>query len=63
AGCPEQFDLEFLRYVWTFRKEQRPALIAYLDKRRADQQLLRFTERAEANSYLAGQEAASAGLH
>lgn len=63
AGCPEQFDLEFLRYVWTFRKEQRPALIAYLDKRRADQQLLRFTERAEANSYLAGKEAASAGLH
>ncbi|CKX84219.1 topology modulation protein [Mycobacterium tuberculosis] len=63
AGCPEQFDLEFFRYVWTFRKEQRIALIAYLDGRRADQKLLRFTERAEANSYLADKEAASAGIH
>ena len=63
AGCPEQFDLEFFRYVWTFRKEQRIALIAYLDGRRTDQKLLRFTERAEANSYLADKEAASAGIH
>ena len=63
AGCPEQFDLEFFRYVWTFCKEQRRALIAYLDKLRADQRLLRFTERAEANSYLAGNEVTSAGIH
>ncbi|MGL5164270.1 MAG: DNA topology modulation protein [Afipia sp.] len=63
AGCPEQFDLEFFRYVWTYREKQQPALIAYLDDCRADQKLVRFTERVEADSYIADQKAASAGIH
>ena len=27
-GCPERFDIEFLRYVWGFPIEQRPRLLA-----------------------------------
>lgn len=63
AGCPEQFDLEFFRYVWTFREKQRPALVAYLDACRTDQTLVRFTGRVEADSYIADLEAGSAGIH
>lgn len=31
-GCPERFDLEFLRYVWRFRRDKRPKLIAALER-------------------------------
>ena len=30
AGCPERFDMEFLRYIWTFNSKQRPRVIAAL---------------------------------
>ena len=63
AGCPEQFDLEFFRYVWTFRETQRPSLVTYLDSCRTDQKLFRFTKRSEADSYIATLEAAPAGIH
>jgi adenylate kinase family enzyme len=29
-GCPERFDLEFLRYIWTFDAKQRPQIVAAL---------------------------------
>jgi adenylate kinase family enzyme len=51
-GCPEQVDLEFLRYVWTFREKLRPELVAYFEGLRPDQSLIRFTDRAQANRYL-----------
>ena len=30
AGCPERFDMEFLRYIWTFNSQQRPRVVAAL---------------------------------
>src|SRR5262245_12135384 len=30
-GCPEKIDLEFFRYVWTYREEQRPKLLAFFE--------------------------------
>ncbi len=51
-GCPEKFDLEFFRYVWTFRRQQRPKLLAYFEGLRADQSLVCFTDRRQANEYL-----------
>jgi adenylate kinase family enzyme len=53
-GCPEQLDLDFLRYVWTFRAAQRPKLIAYLAGLRPDQRLVTITRRRQAASFLAG---------
>ena len=51
-GCPEKIDLEFLRYVWTFRQKQRPTLLAYFERLRPDQTLVTFTNRAQAERYL-----------
>ncbi len=51
-GCPERFDFEFFRYVWTYRRQQRPKLLKYFEGLRADQSLVCFTERSQANDYL-----------
>jgi adenylate kinase family enzyme len=51
-GCPEQIDLEFFRYVWTYRHRQRPKLLSYFEGLRPDQTFVCFTERAQADRYL-----------
>jgi adenylate kinase family enzyme len=51
-GCPEKIDFEFFRYVWTYRRQQRPKLLNYFEGLRADQSLVCFTDRAQANDYL-----------
>ncbi|MBV8838776.1 MAG: DNA topology modulation protein [Alphaproteobacteria bacterium] len=52
-GCPEQFDLTFYRYVWSYRELQRPKLLAYFAELRGDQTLVTFTTRAQAGAFLA----------
>jgi adenylate kinase family enzyme len=51
-GCPERFDFEFFRYVWAYRRQQRPKLLDYFQGLRADQSLVCFTDRIQANDYL-----------
>ena len=51
-GCPEKFDLEFFRYVWTYRQLQRPKLLQYFQGLRPDQALISFANRAQADHYL-----------
>lgn len=51
-GCPEKIDFEFFRYVWTYRRQQRPTLLAYFAELRADQALICFTDRTQADEYL-----------
>jgi adenylate kinase family enzyme len=48
AGCPERFDLEFLRYVWNFNAGHRPRIIAALDAYGAHIRLHRLAADAEA---------------
>ena len=52
-GCPERINAEFFRYVWTYRREKRPKLLQYLEGLRADQSLICFTNRTQAEKYLA----------
>jgi adenylate kinase family enzyme len=52
-GCPERFDLEFIRYVWSFRAQQRPKLLAFFEALRPDQDRIRFISRSAAGRYLA----------
>jgi adenylate kinase family enzyme len=51
-GCPEKIDFAFFRYVWTFREQQTPKLLAYFRGLRPDQSLIHFTKRAQADRYL-----------
>lgn len=51
-GCPERFDLAFLRYIWNYRRDHRPAVVAKL--RAFQGNLVTFRSRAEIGAYLAG---------
>ena len=51
-GCPERVDVEFFRYVWNYRRQQRPKLLDYFEGLRADQSLVCFTDRIQADDYL-----------
>ena len=51
-GCPERIDLEFFRYVWTYRRQQRPKLLDYFKGLRADQSFVVFTARTQADDFL-----------
>ncbi|MBS0529410.1 MAG: DNA topology modulation protein [Proteobacteria bacterium] len=61
-GCPERIDFEFLRYVWTYRRKRRPRFAGFLDGLRADQTVVRFASRTEADRYL-HDLAASGSVH
>jgi adenylate kinase family enzyme len=52
-GCPEKIDFAFFHYVWTYRKRQRPKLLKYFEGLRPDQTFVCFTERMQADRYLA----------
>ncbi|KWV54370.1 DNA topology modulation protein [Bradyrhizobium macuxiense] len=52
AGCPEKIDLEFFRYVWTYRQQQRPKMVEFFAGLRPDQALVCFTDREQADDYL-----------
>lgn len=53
-GCPERIDLEFIRYVWDYRRQQRPKLLQYFEGLRPEQTLICFNRRKDAERYLAG---------
>lgn len=62
-GCPEKIDFDFFRYVWTYRRLQRPKLLDYFQDLRADQSLVRFTDRTQADDYLQKIALTHAGIH
>ena len=62
-GCPEKIDFEFFRYVWSYRRLQRPKLLDYFAGLRADQSLVCFTDRAQADDYLQQVALKQASIH
>ena len=61
-GCPERFDLEFMRWVWNFNKNHRKRYNEILKEQR-EKQIFIFHNRRECKAFvervgmLAGQEA------
>jgi adenylate kinase family enzyme len=64
-GCPEKIDLEFVHYVWTYRRVKRPKMLRYFAGLRPEQALICFTDRAQADQYLANitPAASAASVH
>jgi len=52
-GCPEKFDLEFLRYVWDFPRTQRPRIPAGLDQFGSHLRVTRLGCDRDAENFLA----------
>lgn len=51
-GCPERIDLAFLRYVWRFRRDKRPALLCKLRALEGEKRVVRLSSRAEVAAFL-----------
>lgn len=47
AGCPEQWDWEFLRWVWTWHRDVRPIVTDALDRAPETVEILRLRTRGE----------------
>jgi adenylate kinase family enzyme len=52
-GCPEKFDLEFLRYVWDFPRTQRPRIPAGIGQFGGHLRVTRFGGDHDAENFLA----------
>jgi adenylate kinase family enzyme len=52
-GCPEQFSLSFLRYVWNFNRIERPKLLEALDKHGQHVKLHKLHSHGESEDFLA----------
>ena len=51
-GCPERIDLEFLRYIWTFEKQQDPNIVRALQNYGSHITPVIFRRDAEAEHFL-----------
>jgi adenylate kinase family enzyme len=54
AGCPEQLTLEFVRWVWRYPRDRRPAVLRCLAALGPDKRVVHLRSRREAERFLAG---------
>jgi adenylate kinase family enzyme len=57
-GCPERFDLEFLRWVWDFPQKSRRQIVDGLDRFGAHLCVVRLANDSDARAFLRQQQAA-----
>lgn len=51
-GCPELIDLEFLRYIWSFRTRERPLIVSAVETFAANARLIILTSPKEVSRFL-----------
>ena len=51
-GCPEKFDLEFLRFIWDFNAKSRPQIVAQLEAHARDLKPVVFRRDSEVRRFL-----------
>ncbi|GAA0349282.1 DNA topology modulation protein [Bacillus horti] len=52
VGCPEKLDLEFLKWIWNFRRDKRPAILDKLEKYSSEKNVIIFQRPAEVTAFL-----------
>ncbi len=52
AGCPEQLDWAFLRWIWTYRAHQRPDILRKLEAHRRHKRIIVLSNPAQARRFL-----------
>lgn len=57
-GCPEKIDLEFLRYIWNFEREETPEIVEAFDTFGPAKPVVILRRTADANALLARLQAA-----
>ena len=51
-GCPEHIDAEFLKWIWTFRRDKRPAIMAKLVSLDQNKRVVILKSRKQVNQFL-----------
>jgi adenylate kinase family enzyme len=51
-GCKEKIDLEFLRWIWNFKKRSRAKILTTLDEVKGQKMVYVFTKPREVKEYL-----------
>jgi adenylate kinase family enzyme len=51
-GCNEKIDLDFLGWIWNYRKSKKPKVERILQKFEKDKNIIRLTSPAEAKAFL-----------
>ena len=51
-GCPERVNLEFMKWVWNFRRDHRPGLLRTTAARRPDTDLVMLRNSRETASFM-----------
>ena len=52
-GCRERFDLEFFKWIWNFRRDNRPSLLRLLEEHGHDKKVVILKSPWQAASFLA----------
>jgi len=52
-GCPDRFDIAFVRYVWSFPAKQRPRIVAEVARLGGHLRVIRLDGDRDAESFLA----------
>ena len=52
VGCPEKFNLEFIRWVWNYPRKTRPKVIRRLSENSENKKVVRLRSRAEVERFL-----------
>ena len=52
AGCPEQADWEFIKWVWRYPRDQRPKVADRLARLRPDQRVIILTNPREVKTFM-----------
>jgi hypothetical protein len=53
-GCPERFDREFLRFIWNFKTNSRPRIVAMLAEHGGHLSPIMFRRDLDVRGFLAG---------
>jgi adenylate kinase family enzyme len=56
-GCPERFDLAFLRHVWNFPRQHRPRIVAGIEQFGSHLRVIRLICDSDAEHFLAANRA------
>ena len=51
-GCPEKFDWQFTKWVWNFKKNSRPKMMAKLEPFRSSKNIITLKSRKEVNKFV-----------
>jgi adenylate kinase family enzyme len=51
-GCPERIDLEFLKWIWNYRKVNHPRVMALLQEWSKNKEVIIFKSHKNAHQYL-----------